>query len=285
MRVYEHANKGWADGSGLPSPECHHHPDVLVPSVEDSVVRSLDSEDCIYGYPELEDDIASIFDISSSLNCSGSVGLPSQESYDLSCPSDMRDVESTFDLLTQSPSSLIRDHEALSPTREDFDPALQYCSKSKNERSNDDQCCDEMNAPHKDIDEDMMLQAFKPSAWTVSSFAASFASATSRSAARYPPYGALLSGAPQTPSPSARVSPQQVSPAKSLLLRPFKTFFRIDDMLVHKADLYRHQPNAIFELFARVVYTSRNKTGCRQYFQLRNLSSQTPPFLSGTLVD
>ncbi|KAK0385325.1 hypothetical protein NLU13_7801 [Sarocladium strictum] len=68
------------------------------------------------------------------------------------------------------------------------------------------------------------------------------------------------------------------------LLRPFKTFFRISDMLKTKSEMFKNQPKAIFELFARLVFTSRDRDHTQQYFQLRDLFANNPPYLSGTLA-
>lgn len=111
---------------------------------------------------------------------------------------------------------------------------------------------------------------------------------------------ALMSPSPSVGgSPTVNVSPCQdldvvpvpadvptpsVQQTQPLLLRPYKTFFHISDMLFHKAELYKNQPAAIFELFARVIYTNRDRGVRGQFFQLCDIMAQNPPYLSGSLL-
>jgi hypothetical protein len=67
-------------------------------------------------------------------------------------------------------------------------------------------------------------------------------------------------------------------------LKPFKTFFHFGEMLGAKATMFCNSPDAVFELFTRVVYSARENFGHRQYFQFRDLFKETPPFLSGALA-
>lgn len=67
-------------------------------------------------------------------------------------------------------------------------------------------------------------------------------------------------------------------------LRPYKTFFHVQEMLDAKTAMYKNQPQAVFELFARVIYSARENFERRQYFQFRDLFKETPPYLSGALV-
>jgi hypothetical protein len=67
-------------------------------------------------------------------------------------------------------------------------------------------------------------------------------------------------------------------------LKPFKTFFNIEELLDAKAEMYRNQPEIIFELFARVVYSSRENFHKKQYFRLQSLLKDCPPHINGALV-
>lgn len=68
-------------------------------------------------------------------------------------------------------------------------------------------------------------------------------------------------------------------------LKPFKTFLHIKDLIDAKAQMFRNSDKACFELFTRVVYTSRENFTRKQYFQFRDLLSETPPYLTGTVAD
>ena len=270
----------------MPSPGPHGSLGGLIPADEPSLSGSLESADSIYSYPELEDDMASIFDLTSSLNWSGNEILPSQVNCDLSCSADLHEIEVALECKAQQPpSSVIRDHNRVSPSPEEFDPALQYSPPDINEHSPAAHTTLEEDPLDESVDWDQVMRNVEPSAKTISSFASSFAAASSRSAQKYYVQNTIESTTVKVPPRPTTSVPQHVTPSKAMLLRPFKTFFKIQDMLDQKASLFKNQPGAIFELFARVSYTSRNRTGCSQYFQLCDLSSQGPPFLSGALTN
>ncbi|KAI5464058.1 hypothetical protein BGZ63DRAFT_439154 [Mariannaea sp. PMI_226] len=67
-------------------------------------------------------------------------------------------------------------------------------------------------------------------------------------------------------------------------LKPHKTFFHIQEMLNAKAKLFKNQPEAIFELVARVGYSSRENFHHKQYFQFRSLLNECPPYINGKLI-
>jgi hypothetical protein len=68
------------------------------------------------------------------------------------------------------------------------------------------------------------------------------------------------------------------------LLKPFKTFFNIGELLDAKAKMYWNQPEVIFELFARVVYSSRENFHKKQYFRFQSLLKDCPPHINGALL-
>lgn len=91
---------------------------------------------------------------------------------------------------------------------------------------------------------------------------------------------------------NTRMLTQQTTPPSTassvppgLVLRPYKTWFHIREMLEAKKTMYRNQHNAIFELFARVVYTCRENFERKQLFQLRDLFKISPPYLPGVLLN
>jgi hypothetical protein len=69
-----------------------------------------------------------------------------------------------------------------------------------------------------------------------------------------------------------------------VLLKPFKTFFDLQELLDAKAQMFRNQPEIIFELFARVIYSSRENFHKKQYFRFRSLLKESPPYLNGALL-
>jgi hypothetical protein len=89
-----------------------------------------------------------------------------------------------------------------------------------------------------------------------------------------------------TPAASAPTPQPQWTPvAINLnLYNPARTFFRIREIIECKAALSQRQPHAVYNLFARVLYSSRENLLRRQHFQLRDLLSDSPPYLSGALL-
>lgn len=68
-----------------------------------------------------------------------------------------------------------------------------------------------------------------------------------------------------------------------MMLKPFRTCFHVDEIVKAKSSMFRNQDNAVFELFARVVYSSRDNFFRKQYFQFSDLFIETPPYLTGVL--
>ncbi|KAM0439626.1 hypothetical protein ACHAPT_000718 [Fusarium lateritium] len=69
-----------------------------------------------------------------------------------------------------------------------------------------------------------------------------------------------------------------------VLMKPYKTFVDVQEMLNAKEQMFKNQVNATFELFARVVYSSRENFQKKQYFQFRSLLKEQPPYINGTLL-
>lgn len=69
-----------------------------------------------------------------------------------------------------------------------------------------------------------------------------------------------------------------------MTFKAFKTFFHLNEMLDAKVQMFKHQPEMVFDLFARVLYSSRENFVKKQYFQFRDLFKETPPYLSGALL-
>ncbi|KAM6523826.1 hypothetical protein FSOLCH5_004439 [Fusarium solani] len=67
-------------------------------------------------------------------------------------------------------------------------------------------------------------------------------------------------------------------------MRPYRTFVDVQEMLDAKEQMFKNQDQAVFELFGRVVYSSRENFQKKQYFQLRSLLKEQPPYINGTLI-
>lgn len=67
-------------------------------------------------------------------------------------------------------------------------------------------------------------------------------------------------------------------------MRPYRTFVDIREMLDAKEQMFKNQNKAVFELFGRVVYSSRENFQKKQYFQFRSLLKEQPPYINGTLI-
>ncbi|TLS25272.1 hypothetical protein PpBr36_07091 [Pyricularia pennisetigena] len=59
--------------------------------------------------------------------------------------------------------------------------------------------------------------------------------------------------------------------------------FRIGELLNQGSRCFRNEQRAVFELFARVTYSSRENHARVQHFQFADLDKDYPPFLSGTM--
>lgn len=83
---------------------------------------------------------------------------------------------------------------------------------------------------------------------------------------------------------STQPSPSQTKVPSALLLRPYKTFFGLKELLLAKEALYKNQSKAVFEVFARVSHSYRATAGRTQLFALKDLLDNTEQELLGSLV-
>ena len=83
------------------------------------------------------------------------------------------------------------------------------------------------------------------------------------------------------PTPAASASTRQ---GGNLVFKAFKTFFHLDEMLDAKTQIFKTQSETVFDLFARVLYSSRENFVKKQYFQFRDLFKETPPYFGGALL-
>lgn len=70
----------------------------------------------------------------------------------------------------------------------------------------------------------------------------------------------------------------------NVLLKPFKTFFDLQELVDTKTQMFRNQPDITFELFARVIYSSRENFYKKQYFRFQSLLKNGPPYINGALL-
>lgn len=70
-----------------------------------------------------------------------------------------------------------------------------------------------------------------------------------------------------------------------MMLKPGKFWFHFHEMLEAMESTYHNQPNVSFELFARVVYSTRENFEKKQYFWIRDLFKVQPPYISGVLAN
>ncbi|PHH65993.1 hypothetical protein CDD81_941 [Ophiocordyceps australis] len=71
----------------------------------------------------------------------------------------------------------------------------------------------------------------------------------------------------------ARIKPKQ-----------YKTFLRLDELIEAKCNIYKNQPHVVLQLFARVLYSSRENFFRKQYFQFRDLFGETARYIGGCLA-
>lgn len=267
----------------LPASPAQNHLQPLTPAFNSSTPDSLGSTDTLYDYPGLEQDMSNIFDVNSSFTPFSDPLSPSNNGFDLQ-----------GDLSGQlPPSSVIRNLDRTSRSCEDFDPNLQHSSPDSSELASTQPFHDEGDQLGEDVDWDQVMQDVKPLGQNIASFATgssqtlleSAPGKISHSSNPNMPWLATRNFMPISTPNSSHNASSTGSPTSGLLLRLFKTFFKVKDLLSHKAELFKNQPRAVFELFARIVYTSRDRSGRKQYFQLRDLFAQSPPYLSGTLVN
>jgi hypothetical protein len=176
-------------------------------------------------------------------------------------------------------SSVVRAHDCESRSAEDFDPNLRHSSLSIG--SSDTVKSKDGSPLEEDVD------------WTVVHESARVMKKTDGSSGSQKPYTPTTVGhlASQSVTFDSRSRVQETPPGSRpssfparMLLKPHKTFFDISEMLEAKMQLFKHQPDAIYELFARVVYSSRENFHRKQYFQFRGLLKECPPYINGTLM-
>ncbi|KAK5994978.1 hypothetical protein PT974_03368 [Cladobotryum mycophilum] len=172
------------------------------------------------------------------------------------------------------PSSVLRAHGSESRSAEEFDPTLQYSSPESST----------LSAPSRNeslLDQEVDWRGVQEKVKNIprNSSLASFPAAQMTSTG-------IARKAPQTPASSKPelLTTTWVSKGfRDMRLADCKTFFHIKEMLQTKIDMFQNQAEVTFELFARVMYSSRENFHHKQYFQFRDLFKEAPPYLAGVL--
>ncbi|TWU73105.1 hypothetical protein ED733_004731 [Metarhizium rileyi] len=166
------------------------------------------------------------------------------------------------------PSSVIRTFDVESRFAEDYDPSLQFSS------------------PH--TDKSSLTCASVPSTETVDWKNIHRQASQSQHAVSVISYDEHHPDHRVPPSPRQWASfPQPawtVAPANLRLFNPSRTCFRLSEIIDSKAVTVQRQPHAVYNVFARVLYSNRENFFRRQYFQLRDLLTESPPYLTGALL-
>lgn len=175
------------------------------------------------------------------------------------------------------PSSVIKANDPEARSDEVFDSHLQYSSPKPSSNESNNPSDDSLLS--NDID-------WKPIHERVRG--GTTQSSTQYSKMTNTPRGSSFPTSAQStsfdiPSQSSEVGAgyQDIYSIGGPLLRPLKTFFGLQEMLDAKTSMFKNQPDAIFELFARVSYSSRENFIHKQHFQFRELIKNSPLYLNG----
>ncbi|KAH7176620.1 hypothetical protein EDB81DRAFT_875421 [Dactylonectria macrodidyma] len=185
--------------------------------------------------------------------------------------------ESSLQVNQRPPSSVVRAYDRDSRSANEFDPGLQHSSPYTETLAvavpfkDDSPLEQEVDWAHVHERAHSLMNGNSPSG--------SEGTKTLHSVGCLPTRNASLCHIPQSSATVGATPPA----SKKMFLKPYKTFFCIQEMLSSKVEIFKNQPDIIFELFARVVYSSRENIYRKQYFQFRSLLEESPPYLNGVL--
>lgn len=181
----------------------------------------------------------------------------------------LQDIDDQMD---EPPLSVLRDFQSDSSTTQKFDPKLKFSPVKEGE---DLAVIPNNDPPSDDISWDEVAYFKGLSQNDVSPCTSFLAPNTLQSSYR-------RNSSPSTAWTSSGT--MDIAPDFSnMRLKPHKTFFHLSEMLEAKMSTFKYSHETVFELFARVIYSSRENFGHIQYFQFRDLFEESPPFLSGAL--
>lgn len=171
------------------------------------------------------------------------------------------------------PSSVVRHHDRSSQSAEDYDPKLQYSPVTADTRAATATATATATFDHQIPEVDVDWEPVRKHSHQFSS------PMTLRSSGGTQPVGSSPCTSSAADNTVAAELPSYV------LLKPFKTFLHIKDLIDTKNQMFSNSHAANFELFTRVLYSSRENFTHKQFFQFRDLLKETPPYLNGTLRD
>ncbi|KAJ4264061.1 hypothetical protein NW762_006100 [Fusarium torreyae] len=181
----------------------------------------------------------------------------------------------------QPPSSVLRSWNRESRSAEDYDPQLQHSSP----QSDTDVTESNEHAPMiEDIDWSNVQEHIRhaPKRGSAADFSAANRSKVPETEPRSVTQETWVYSRSRSSAPTKSQRPAMF--IGQVLLKPFKTFFDLQELLDAKAQMFRNQPDISFELFARVVYSSRENFYKKQYFRFRSLLKDCPPYINGALL-
>ncbi|KHO01812.1 uncharacterized protein MAM_00813 [Metarhizium album ARSEF 1941] len=177
------------------------------------------------------------------------------------------------------PSSVVRAFDIESKFAEDYDPDLQFSSPQTNQSRATIGSSTSIPSTETVDWEDIRQQASKSRQEGGGIYG-------ERQVDHMPP--SKLHCIHSLPSPQPSASLPQASwtacPVNMRMFNPSRTCFRLSEITESKAAMVQRQPHAVYNVFARVLYSSRENFFRRQYFQLRDLLSESPPYLTGALL-
>ncbi|KAL6917888.1 hypothetical protein ACHAP8_000211 [Fusarium lateritium] len=182
----------------------------------------------------------------------------------------------------QPPSSVLRTLSRNSQSADEYDPQLQRCSPRSSSHIPGSSI--RYTLLPEEIDWKAVREHTRQEPKPVSTIGASTANRSkipeheSRTVEQKTWIGSQSGSSPPTKTHTSSVFTGQ------LLLKPFKTFFDLQEILDAKAQMFRNQPDITFELFARVIYSSRENFHKKQYFRFRSLLKECPPYVNGALL-
>ena len=237
-----------------------------------------------YGDADLETLLDSFFESTDRDASHTPDNIPITEFEDFSVSIDDQTLEEilnqeAFPVAQCPPSSVIRANDPEARSDQVFDSDLQYSSPSPGSNQSNNPSDDSLlshDVDWKPVRERTQIQ--RP----ISSTPSSNTKSNSQDFDPTPTPNITRISQSQLSEPGRRYTPDYS--IGKVLLKPYKTFFGLQEMIDTKKSMYKNQPDVVFELYARVSYSSREKYQHKQHFQFRELLKDCPPYLNGVLT-
>lgn len=179
------------------------------------------------------------------------------------------------------PSSVVRAFDVESRLAEDFDPSLQFSSpQTITSRTTVDSSVSVPSTETVDWD---CIHPQIPTPKKGRSSDSSHHKSTERLNAPLHSHEDQSSPTPIRPAPTQKSS-WTPTPTNTSIFNPSRTCFRLSEIMEVNAATIQRQPHAVYNVFARVIYSSRENFFRKQHFQLRDLFTEAPPYLTGALL-